>query len=85
MEACMWRSFYFVFYLWGRKNCKKRIVNVRTVKAGRIAKERIVKAGNINERTTSAYPQKMKDVGMEEEKTSAYPQKMKSVGMGKEN
>ena len=74
MEACMWRSFYFVFYLWGRKNCKKRIVNVRTVKAGRIAKERIVKeriakerivkAGNINERTSSAYPQKMKSVGM---------------------
>ena len=72
MEACMWRSFYFVFYLWGRKNCKKRIVNVRTVKAGRIAKERIVKekivkAGNINERTSSAYPQKMKSVGMGKE------------------
>ena len=73
MEACMWRSFYFVFYLWGRKNCKKRIVNVRTVKAGRIAKERIVKAGNINERTTSAYPQKMKDLGMGKENSVPCP------------
>ena len=62
MEACMWRSFYFVFIYE-----EERIANVRTVKAGRIAKERIVKAGNINERTSSAYPQKMKSVGMGKE------------------
>ena len=81
MEACMWRSFYFVFIYE-----EERIANVRTVKAGRIAKERIakeriVKAGNINERTSSACPQKMKSLGMGKENSVPCPQKMKSVGM----
>ena len=39
----------------------------------RIVKEKIVKAGNINERTSSAYPQKKKSVGMGKENSVPCP------------